>query len=387
MRCFHSRAKYRGFTLIELLVVISIIAVLIALLLPAVQSAREAARRAQCINNLKQIVLALHVYHDQNNSFPPGALGAPGAAEWGPTSSQLSWHACVLPDVEQSTVYNAVNTWIITWGAGPNPGAMWTAWNSLSSVWICPSDGKNGGGFLPTGGSGGPNCNDLGQFGIGPTPVDPATGLNAPLGPISNYYGSFGDNYCGGSLMAPQSGGLPWETPYTVTTLPPGQVRLGWNGFWGTNNNNGVLRGYFDYTTGQIASINDTTDGTSNTIIVGETLPWQDASNGFWHAIGSTGGTTVPLGWNTGIATPAQGCCSGECPGTSNCGYPNGYGALSVTCRISPAGKGFKSAHPGGANMGFTDGSVHFLKNTINQITYNALGSRNGGEVISSGSY
>jgi prepilin-type N-terminal cleavage/methylation domain-containing protein/prepilin-type processing-associated H-X9-DG protein len=385
MRCFPPQANRRGFTLIELLVVISIIAVLIALLLPAVQSAREAARRIQCVNNLKQIALALHNYHDQNQKFPPGAVTASGAGQWGPTDPQLSWHACVLPMVEQGTVYNAVNTWINTWGVGPDPGAFWTAWHSLSSVWVCPSDGKNGNGFLPIAAAGTPTCNDLWQFPIGPTPVDPATGQNATLGPVSNYNGSYGDNYNGGALMA--QGGLPWETPWNVTSLPPGQIRMGWNGSWGTTYHNGALRGYFDYETGQIAGINDTTDGTSNTLLVGEVLPYQDAANGFWHSIGSTGGTTTPLGWDTSLATPAQGCCTGRCPGTSNCGFVHGYGGVSPTCRISPAAKGFKSAHPGGANFAFADGSVHFLKQSINLVTYNALGSRNGGEVISSAAY
>jgi prepilin-type N-terminal cleavage/methylation domain-containing protein/prepilin-type processing-associated H-X9-DG protein len=374
MRLFPSQAKRCGFTLIELLVVISIIAVLIALLLPAVQSAREAARRAQCVNNLKQIALALHNYHDVNLKFPPGTVTSPGANQWGPTDSQLSWHACVLPQLEQGTVYNAVNTWINSWGGPLDAGEMWTAYNSLSAVWICPSDGKNGNGFLPGGGNGNPTCNDLWQFPIGPTPVNPATGQHSPLVPVSNYNGSFGDNYCAGSLNS-----IPWETPYTVTTLPPGQVRMGWNGFWGTTYNGGSLRGFFDYETGQIAGINDTTDGTSNTIIVGEVLPYQDVSNDFWHSIGSTGGTTVPLGWNTGIDPPSI-CCTGQCAGFSNC--PNG-----LTCRMGGATKGFKSAHPGGANFAFADGSVHFLKNTINLIMYNALGSRNGGEVISSGAY
>src|SRR5262245_26748971 len=100
----------RGFTLIELLVVIAIIAVLIALLLPAVQSAREAARRAQCINNLKQIGIALHNYHDQNGSFPLGGVNiGPSSAGWSGQSNSLSWRALILPQMEQSNIYNAMN--------------------------------------------------------------------------------------------------------------------------------------------------------------------------------------------------------------------------------------------------------------------------------------
>jgi prepilin-type processing-associated H-X9-DG protein len=360
--------------LIELLVVIAIIAVLIALLLPAVQAAREAARRAQCVNNLKQIGLALHNYHQAVSSFPPGAVIAQGSLAWGATDSELSWHALILPYIEQNQVYNAVNLylWPTSGVAGADGGQLWTAWNTLSSVWICPSDGKNGGGFLPVGGNN-PLVTDnpSAQYPIGPTPIDPATGKNSPVVPVSNYNGSFGDNYCGGSLLP---NGLPWETPWNLTTLPPGQVRIGWNGFWGTTAVNGSLRGFFTYRGQETAKIDSVTDGTSNTIIVGEVLPYQDVSNTFWHSIGSTGGMTVPLGWNSNAFPPGPGCDVNS-------------GTAPPTCRFSYAAKGFKSAHPGGANMLFTDGSVRFLKNSINLITYCALGSRNGGEVISSDSY
>src|SRR4051812_46584397 len=93
----------RGFTLIELLVVIAIIAVLISLLLPAVQSAREAARRAQCINNLKQIGLGVHNYIDSNDIVPPGAIGG----NWGNTG--ITWRQMILPYMEQSSAFNNLN--------------------------------------------------------------------------------------------------------------------------------------------------------------------------------------------------------------------------------------------------------------------------------------
>src|SRR5262249_49905807 len=103
-------------------------------------------RRAQCTNNLKQIGLALHNYHDQNLSFPPGAIVAKGSLAWGPTDSELSWHACILPQIEQNTVYNSVNFWLwsASGGSSVDGGELWTAWNALSNVWVCPSDGKNG---------------------------------------------------------------------------------------------------------------------------------------------------------------------------------------------------------------------------------------------------
>ncbi len=129
-----------AFTLIELLVVIAIIAVLIALLLPAVQSAREAARRIQCTNNLKQIGLALHNYHTAADGFPPGAAlsgiaAAPGLyASWEPN---MSAQAMLLPYIEQSPVYNALN---FNFGAEYDLGMNSTGVLTIIGAYLCPSD-------------------------------------------------------------------------------------------------------------------------------------------------------------------------------------------------------------------------------------------------------
>jgi prepilin-type N-terminal cleavage/methylation domain-containing protein/prepilin-type processing-associated H-X9-DG protein len=146
MRRYHLRPRsvrrFRGFTLIELLVVIAIIGVLIALLLPAVQAAREAARRIQCTNNLKQIGIALHNYHDTHNAFAPGYLshwkqdgGDAGTAEddighgWG-------WASQILPQLEQPAVFNAINfSLTMTYSAND------TAQLLRFSTYLCPSDG------------------------------------------------------------------------------------------------------------------------------------------------------------------------------------------------------------------------------------------------------
>src|SRR5947209_7877310 len=140
-----SSKTHRGFTLIELLVVIAIIAVLISLLLPAVQSAREAARRAQCINNMKQIGLGMHNYHTANGSFPLGgtvtSVGPGGGYAAGYSTSWGTWsaHALMLGYMEQQPLYNSANfSWAVVMGPGWNINL--TVGNSMLNVFLCPSD-------------------------------------------------------------------------------------------------------------------------------------------------------------------------------------------------------------------------------------------------------
>ncbi len=121
----------RGFTLIELLVVIAIIAILIALLLPAVQQAREAARRSQCKNNLKQIGLALHNYHDTYNSFPPASVRRNTPTSW--TTSGLQWGGRILPFLDETAIYNQIN-----WEKEPGTGQA--VRTTEIGVYRCPSD-------------------------------------------------------------------------------------------------------------------------------------------------------------------------------------------------------------------------------------------------------
>jgi prepilin-type N-terminal cleavage/methylation domain-containing protein/prepilin-type processing-associated H-X9-DG protein len=348
------RKRRGGFTLIELLVVIAIIAVLIALLLPAVQAAREAARRAQCTNNLKQIGLAIANYQDVFNLVPPGALGG----GWNNTSNELSWRAMILAQLEQTQVFNSFN-FSLTFASGTY--AWQTVWYTRLAAFTCPSDGNNTG-FTPYG--------VTGTYSATYPPSNPSGG--SIMVPTTNYLMSFGDNYA----VLPLSGANPWETQ--ILTPTPGVVQRGWPGFWGTNNafnsQAGTMRAFVDYATGQVATLASVTDGTSNTIITGEGLPAQDANNEMWGFTGAGSGTTIPLNFYTGAPNTVAG---GGAP----------YGTTVWQCRFSYAARGFKSMHPGGGNFGFLDGSVHFLKASINPITYNALGSRNGGEVISSDSY
>ncbi len=341
-----------GFTLIELLVVIAIIAVLIALLLPAVQAAREAARRTQCVNNLKQMGLGIHNYIGTNDMFPPSAT----KGGWNLTSNELSWRAMILPQMELGPQYNSIN-FSLQMNQNPYP-AMLTVWYTTFNVFLCPSDGQgqSPAGFAPLGNTGSvPTLNS--------TP-DPAR----PYVPITNYMMSFGDNYAIGNLTSQQN---PWETPFGTTAVPP-NPQIGVAGFWGTKDSGGSMRGFADYRDGQTATIASVTDGTSNTILLGESLPAEDPNNEMWGFTGGASGVTIPINWKT---SNRSGACAGS------------WGSPDWTCAFSYAGRGFKSRHPGGANFLFADGSVKFMKNSVNRATYAALGSRNGGEVVSADAF
>ena len=370
--------RRRGFTLIELLVVIAIIAVLISLLLPAVQSAREAARRAQCTNNLKQIALALHNYENSQGAYPPGGVADESRASiWGGNGANniASWRALTIPFMEGTTIWNAINFSVtLNDTTAGLTSVQWTAMMTVSTSWLCPSDDNFQGvsdGFRSASGI-------WGNYPNGDSPANPFTGMPETRVPVSNYAGSFGDNYAIGALTPVQN---PWETyPYPPVLLP-GQNRIGWPGFWGTAFNDqittqsgGALRGYFAYRIAGVGpvKISSIVDGTSNTIMVGETIPAQVACNNFWDNNGCTFGTTVPINTVTLRATCSDGAT---------------FGSADWQCRYSYSAKGAKSKHPGGANMAFGDGSVRFLKNSISLVTYCSIGSRNGGEVVSSDSY
>jgi len=221
----------RAFTLIELLVVIAIIGVLIALLLPAVQAAREAARRAQCSNNLKQVGIALHSYHDALGSLPPGILSRPG-----PDGDNLGpgwgWASLALPHLEQSSLANAIN-----YSINVEMPANLTARTTRLGVFACPSDAS----FKPT-------------FAV----VDTTTSNTTPGATIcdvasSSYPGCFGT-------------GDPSDIP-------------------GRDNGNGLFfrnRG---------VRFSEITDGLSNTIAVGERS--QNLSRATWT--GAVTGALVPI--------------------------------------------------------------------------------------------
>lgn len=329
----------KAFTLIELLVVIAIIAVLISLLLPAVQSAREAARRAQCINNLKQLGIAVHNYHDVVGAFPYGQ-GPLGCNDW-------NHMAFLLGYTEQVPLFNAIN---FTFGMGCVGDANnTTAQRARINIYNCPSD---------------------------PDRLTNAEGHNS-------YHGN--------------SGSLPvffnWPLGTTATVFP--------NGIYGSVPEIGAIR------------MGDITDGTSNTASHSERVK----GIGFANNAQNDASTPTPvisrvtpvanyatpdLFYNACLAAnplrPGQQLGNGRAPGTNwhmgnpqSSRYnhvmpPNTWSCTDATGNNGNGAHTASSRHPGGVNILFMDGAVRFVKSTVNIATWRAIGSRNGGEVISADS-
>jgi prepilin-type N-terminal cleavage/methylation domain-containing protein/prepilin-type processing-associated H-X9-DG protein len=228
----------RGFTLIELLVVIAIIAILIALLLPAVQQAREAARRTQCKNNMKQLSLALHNYHDAHRVFPPGSIGIQDNTF---RSTQLPWHVFILPMIEQTAIYDLFDFSLATAPSGYLQFSP-IARNKIP-VFLCPSSTRETDETVSGGVRTFPDRYTTHYYGImGPMGINPTTGL-----------------------------------PYETATVLAG--------------NGGFARQGIFYEISSIR-IRDVTDGTSNTFGIGE-LSWNDAATVFRMWVRGIGGSAA----------------------------------------------------------------------------------------------
>jgi prepilin-type N-terminal cleavage/methylation domain-containing protein/prepilin-type processing-associated H-X9-DG protein len=377
----------RGFTLIELLVVIAIIGVLIALLLPAVQAAREAARRAQCVNNLKQIGLAMHNYHQTNDRFPQGhsesasQIGyAGGYAGWTEWSAQAE----LLQYMEQGNIYNSIN---FDFCGGYNYGESVnaTSWTRVISTFLCPSDTNAAFGGAPLPGTGPPNINSY----------------RGSVGTTTAPYWSTVQNHAGYGGCQPDplsiAGGNPGCAPYST----------GVYAYW-------ICFG-----------IRDCLDGSSNTVAFSESLVG-DANNvlNVWHRNNSVTGVTAAATAEAADASAipyatvvaALQACTQAYISSNNFTTANGnrwgWGAMSMTlfntivtpnsqqykwnsCRDQCPGCGpddaefsnAQSNHPGGVNVLFGDGSVKFIKDSINPQTWMALGTRGNGEIVSADSY
>ena len=332
--------RRRGFTLIELLVVIAIIAVLIALLLPAVQAAREAARRAQCTNNLKQLGLAIHNYESANGVIVSARIfdivnGCPGGNVFR-GCQDTPWFCLLLPFIEQGTMSNAFNFSIGIGGPG-NAGLVLnsTVFGTKIPSFQCPSDRAN---------------------------------TFTALGPTFTR-GNYGVNW----------GNTQYDQGVETTNLP------------------GITRD-MPFPLLKKATFASVTDGLSNTLFVSEILQGSnnDVRGLVWTSLAGAGSfntrftpnsfydiyqTPVPTMVPSGIAN------ADILPG----GYCFPEGTMLMPCdqvgTFAYAFAGSRSRHPGGVVSLMGDGSVRFFKNTINGQIWVALGSINGGEVISSDSY
>ena len=368
--------------MIELLVVIAIIAVLIALLLPAVQAAREAARRTQCVNNLKQIGLAIANYSSTNGSFPMGGLPTSSttgiSGGWGGWSSQ----ALMLPYIEQSPLYNAMNFSLVCIGqSGQGADANSTGVLTKINAFLCPSSPVYPGTSYTA------NGNNLAS---GPSPgnnyfASAGSSMNifAPSNP-----GSFYPNVSAAPNGAFQFGGRPFSerdiTDGLSNTIAFGEWRAG-------DNNNNKLSVPQDIILNPASPGGSPSDGTGTVLNMpfggGNLNGWLVQCAGLAQASATSGSQFSYIGelWAEGLLARGM----GNILVAPNSNYPNcaqNIGGGGDTDGVIGS-VGLSSFHPGGANVLFADGSVHFLKNTTNQVTVWALGSRAQGEVVSSDSY
>jgi len=318
--------RKRAFTLIELLVVIAIIAILIALLLPAVQQAREAARRAQCKNNLKQLGIGMHNYHDTYGQFPPTIFainGNQGPQRWsqGEKGSHL---VHLLPFVDQQPLYSRIDfknrradrrNWPRI-DDQPRWGKKFRSY--IVPTYLCPSDGA------PKHSNGGDRAR-------------------------TNYAGSMGNQ---------AMNGRGWCVLY-----PGNNFRTGGSGH-GNDRRSDRISGMFSRGnwSARLPTVN-VQDGTSQTILMGEILPHcgDHARNGWYHFNAPWIATTAPINF------PIK------------CVYEPGWNFAPRNCnhwQNWQTSQGFKSKHEQGAHFLFVDGRVRFLNETINYRTYQRLGDR-----------
>jgi prepilin-type N-terminal cleavage/methylation domain-containing protein/prepilin-type processing-associated H-X9-DG protein len=316
------RKSLHGFTLVELLVVITIIGILISLLLPAVQAAREAARRIQCCNNLKQLGLAVLSYESVHNILPPGVVLMDPATG----GNKGSIFVFLLPFIERQAIYDAYDFKQSNILGEKFPGTSTEIRSTVISTYVCPSDNHPPTFDVP--------ASDGWWIGSGRT-----VGLHnysASAGPT----GAFNNPLCTCSLdFSAYALAAIWTKP---------------------------MVGPFN-TVGLCITAASITDGLSNTIFLGEILPlssyngqrgWEDTSN-----LSGFSTTIIPMNYDTSKRDPDGDNCHRYCNWNTEFG--------------------FKSAHPGGANFVFGDGAVHWIPETINHQTYQYLGGTRDGHPVS----
>ncbi|MEO2018491.1 MAG: DUF1559 domain-containing protein [Fuerstiella sp.] len=318
----------RGFTLIELLVVIAIIAILIALLLPAVQQAREAARRTQCKNNLKQFGLALHNYHDVHGLFPAGSYldKSPG----GNINSQWAWSVMILPFIDQAPLFNSLDIGPSNFQDAANDPVRLALLTTSQAAFICPSD------------------------------PEAEVNRNRP--------------FVGGG-----SGGLCNPMPHPTDIIFAKSNYMGCNG---NRDNDGI----FDSGNNRKIGLRDITDGSSNTIMVGErgskNNSGDDTLDGPWAGVWA--GQELTCDGLTNIW-----CLAGKTEYRMNTGQHSlDPGDTNASDNLLLA---FTSEHVGGAQFLLADGSTRFISENVewnddplgnDKGIYHSLGSIDDGNVI-----
>jgi prepilin-type N-terminal cleavage/methylation domain-containing protein/prepilin-type processing-associated H-X9-DG protein len=346
-----ARSAPRGFTLIELLVVIAIIGILIALLLPAVQAARESARRIQCTNNLKQIGVALHTYHDAFGVFPPAYVGNPTISGTvngvsfpdgnGNGASGFAWGALLLPQLEQVPLYQQFDFKRACWAA-----ENLTPARAKLSVFLCPSATGGEDGFVVARGEGDAWAPELSS-----TPYNPEIVLAH-----SHYVTNAGIHQPWSRLEEFND----FERPETVTA--------------GGITSEAEIDGTF-FRNSRIRAA-DIGDGLSNTIMIGEHS--SILSDKTWVGV-------VPYSVTCPKAPFPSSCNSGGAMVAAHSG-PDTHDRPQVIIHVpnDPFGHTDEmyAEHPGGANTLFADGSVHFITETIDPFTFVAMSTRNTGDAF-----
>jgi type II secretory pathway pseudopilin PulG len=331
--------------LIELLVVIAIIGVLVALLLPAVQQAREAARRSQCKNNLKQIGLAMHNYHDIHNTLPPGYITAVPQNINATEISHWGWGAFVLPQLDQAPLFSALQPGTISLATQLTTPAGLTALTTALPVFVCASDG-------------GPAMNDFNE-----------QKADNPADPNAAWYNRFVTSNGTDRIAIAKSNYVMVANAGDSTTPPVYSAQYGPP--MGVGFQNSRIR------------IADITDGASNTLMVGErAYRFDDLTVGAGNA----------LGFSSTVCTPG-GSAGIKAAGISVYGLSYDGINWSANNRVHQS-RGFSSNHVGGAHFVLCDGSVRFISENIDYkkisvaitpyvtTTFARLVARNDGQPI-----